>query len=312
MHLKSAMWKLLKPYWYWVAMAPVLMIIEVTMDLMQPRMIERIVDVGIKNLDLRVVLTTGLTMFGLAVIGAFGGMTNGICAEMTIQGFGRDLRELLFRKVQDYSFANLDEMETGQLITRLTNDVNQVQEAIYMTLRMLVRAPLLLIGSLVFAVITSPQIAYIPFVLLPIELLVVLYVIRKATPLFTLVQQKVDGLNALMQENLSGIRVVKAFVRAEHEEKRFNQASTGLADTIIYAIRNIAFMPGFMMLTMNSGVIAVLWFGGLNVVQGKMQVGQIVAFINYLTITLFSLMMVSQLVMMLSRAGASVKRINEV
>ncbi|MCE5260309.1 MAG: ABC transporter ATP-binding protein/permease [Chloroflexi bacterium] len=293
-------------------MAPILMMLEVAMDLMQPRMVERIVDVGIANLDMHVVWSTGLTMFGLAVLGAFGGMVNGLCAEMAIQGFGRDLRDALFRKVQAYSFANLDEIETGQLITRLTNDVTQVQEAIYMSLRMLVRAPLLLIGSLVMAIVTSPQLTFLPLILMPIELAFVILVIKRATPLFNLMQQKLDKLNGVMQENLAGVRVVKAFVRMAHEQKRFGAANTELTDTGMHAGRTMAVVPPFMMMTMNLGIIGVLWFGGVNVVQGTMQVGQIIAFVNYLGITLFSLMMVSQLVMMLARASASVRRIQEV
>ncbi len=147
------------------------------------------------------------------MIGAMGGMSNGLFAEMTSQSFGADLRESLFRKVQTFSFSNLDELETGQLITRLTNDVTQVQEAMVMILRMLVRAPLLLVGSLVMAIITCPQLAFLPLILMPIELLAVYLIVTKATPLFTRVQERLDVLNEVMQENLAGVRVVKAFVR---------------------------------------------------------------------------------------------------
>jgi len=207
-------WKLLKyvkPYWRWAALAPLLMMMEVIMDLLQPRMVQRIVDDGIGRLDLNLVLQTGLLMCVLAVIGASGGMSNGIFAELTAQGVGADLRERLFRKVQSFSFGNLDQFETGQLITRLTNDVNQVQEAIVMILRMLVRAPLLLVGSLVMAVVTTPQLAFLPLVLMPIELVAVIWVVQRATPLYTLVQERLDVLNEVMQENLAGVRVVKAF-----------------------------------------------------------------------------------------------------
>ncbi|MGB8983841.1 MAG: ABC transporter ATP-binding protein [Anaerolineales bacterium] len=304
--------KFLKPYWRWVVIAPILMILEVTMDLMQPRMVERIVDEGIARLDLNLVLHTGLLMFGLAVVGALGGMSNGIFAELSVQAFGADLRETLFRKVQTFSFGNLDELETGQLITRLTNDVTQVQEALLMILRILVRAPLLLIGSLIMAIVTSPQLAFLPLVLMPIELAAVIWIVNKATPLYTVVQEKLDVLNQVMQENLAGIRVVKAFVRARHEETRFGQANTGLTEQSVRAARTVAVMPAFMMLTMNLGLIGVLWFGGIQVTTGDMQMGQIIAFINYLTITLFSLMMVSQLVIQLARAEASAKRIQEV
>jgi ATP-binding cassette subfamily B protein len=302
----------LKPYWRWVMIAPFLMAIEVAMDLMQPRMVERIVDEGIAHLDLNLVLHTGLLMFGLAVIGALGGISNSFFAELTVQAFGADLREALFRKVQTFSFGNLDEMETGQLITRLTNDVTQVQEALLLILRILVRSPLLLIGSLIMAILTSPKLAFLPLVLMPIELVAVVWIINRATPLYTIVQRKLDSLNEVMQENLAGVRVVKAFVRGRHEQARFGQANTALTQQSIQAARTVAVMPAFMMLTMNLGIIGVLWFGGIQVVAGTMQLGQIIAFVNYLMITLFSLIMVSQLVMQLARAEASAKRIHEV
>jgi len=304
--------RFIKPYWRWVALAPLLMTLEVTMDLMQPRMIQRIVDQGIAQLNMPLILQTGLLMFGLAVVGAMGGMSNGIFAEITAQGFSADLREFLFRKVQTFSFGNLDDLDTGQLITRLTNDVTQVQEAIVMILRMLVRAPLLLVGSLIMAIVTTPQLAFLPLVLMPIELVAVIWVVNKATPLYTRVQEKLDVLNEVMQENLAGVRVVKAFVRARHEEQRFKGANDNLTDQAVKAARTVAIVPSFMMLTMNLGIVGVLWFGGIQVTQGNMQVGQIIAFVNYLMTTLFSLIMVSQLVIQLARAEASAKRIQEV
>ncbi len=304
--------KFLKPYWHWAAIAPFLMILEVTMDLMQPRMVQRIVDEGIARMDMNIVIQTGLLMILLAVIGAFGGMSNGIFAELAAQGFGADLREHLFAKVQSLSFANLDQLETGQLITRLTNDVTQVQDAIVMIVRILVRSPLLLVGSLVMAIITSPQLAFLPLVLMPIELAAVILIVKKATPLFTQVQECLDHLNEVMQENLAGVRVVKAFVRACHEIARFGQVNQSLTDKTTHAGRTVAIMPSFMMMTMNLGIIGVLWFGGIEVTRDGMQIGQIIAFVNYLTTTLFALMMVSQLIMQLARAEASAKRIQEV
>jgi ATP-binding cassette subfamily B protein len=304
--------KFLKPYWRWALLAPVLMTLEVVMDLMQPRMIQRIVDEGIMRLDLTLVLQTGVLMFGLAILGAMGGMSNGFFAEKTSQGFAADLREFLFKKVQTFSFGNLDELETGQLITRLSNDVTQVQEAIVMILRILVRAPLLLIGSLVMAIVTSPELAFLPLVLMPIELAAVIWVVNKATPIFGQVQARLDVLNEVMQENLAGVRVVKAFVRAQHEVARFSQANETLTAQNVRAGRLVAVVPSFMMLTLNFGIVGALWFGGGLVGQGKMQIGQIIAFVNYLTTTLFSLMMVSQLVIQLARAEASAKRIQDV
>jgi len=304
--------KYLKPYWRWVMLAPLLMLLEVTLDLMQPRMIQRIVDEGIAHLNMPLVIQTGLLMMGLAMIGALGGMSNGICAVKAVQAFGADLRESLFRQVQTLSFGNLDELETGQLITRLTNDVTQVQEAIQMMLRIMVRAPLLLVGSLVMAIVTSPQLAFLPLMLMPVELAVVVWIVNKATPMYTVVQERLDALNGVMQENLAGVRVVKAFARAQHEQTRFGVANDNLMDQAVRAARTVAVTLPFMMLSMNLGVVGVLWFGGHLVNQGNMHVGQIIAFVNYLTTTLFSLMMVSQLVIQVARAAASAARIQEV
>jgi ATP-binding cassette, subfamily B, multidrug efflux pump len=304
--------RFLKPYRRWVILAPIVMTWEVVLNLLEPRLVQRIVDDGIAHLDLNLIIQTGLLMIAVAVLGALGGITNGIFTELAVQGFGMDVREALFRKVQTFSFANLDEMETGQLITRLTNDVTQVQEAIMMMLRMLVRAPLLLIGSLIMAVVTSPQLAWVPLAMMPIELVVVIWVVRRATPQYTGVQTRLDALNEVMQENLAGVRLVKAFVRGAHEEGRFGAANQNLTGQAIRAGRTVAVMPSFMMFTMNAGIVAVLWFGGIQVTRGAMHIGQIIAFVNYLMTTLFSLMMVSQMVIQLARANASAARMQEV
>jgi len=304
--------RFLKPYWRWVVVAPLLMLLEVAMDLLQPRMVERIVDEGIARLNMSLVLQTGLLMIGLAMVGAVGGMTNGICAARAVQAFGADLREALFRKVQTLSFGNLDELGTGPLVTRLTNDVTRVQEAITILLRILVRAPLMMVGSLTMAIVTSPRLAFIPLALIPVELAIVTFIIKKVVPMFGQVQSRLDALNSVMQENLAGVRVVKAFVRTEHEEARFGASNDSLMEQTIRVIRTVALSWPLMMITLNAGVVAVLWFGGIQVQQGNMQLGQIIAFVNYLLTTLFSLMMVSMLVMHVARAGASAVRIQEV
>ncbi len=304
--------RFLKPYWHWVALAPLLMMLEVALDLMQPRMVQRIVDEGIARLNMPLIIQTGLLMMGLAMIGALGGMSNGILAVKAVQAFGADLRESMFRRVQALSFGNLDDLETGQLVTRLTNDVTQVQEAIQMMLRILVRAPFLLVGSLVMAIVTSPQLTFLPLVLMPVELAVIIWIVKKAMPMYTQVQERLDALNEVMQENLAGVRVVKAFVRAQHEQARFGTANDNLMVQTIRAARTVAVTQPFMMLSMNLGIVGVLWFGGLQVNQGAMHVGQIIAFVNYLMITLFSLMMVSMLVIQVARAMASAARIQEV
>jgi len=302
----------LKPYWHWAVLAPLLMGLEVAMDLMQPRLIQRIVDQGIARLDMNVVVNTGLLMVGLALIGAVGGVGCTVFSVLASQGFGTDLRSILFRQVQSLSFGNLDRLETGQLITRLTNDVTQVQEVVSMMLRIMVRAPLMLIGSLIMAVLTSPRLALMLIVLGPLVLAALAWVINRAYPLFSQVQRRLDDLNAVMQENLAGVRVVKAFVRAAHEIQRFGAVNEGLMAQTIRAARTVAVTMPAVMLALNLGIVGAIWFGGLQVTYGQMQVGQLIAFVNYLMRTLMSLMFVSMLAMRLARAEASADRIQEV
>jgi ATP-binding cassette subfamily B multidrug efflux pump len=304
--------KFLKPYRLWAVLAPLLMVLEVAMDLMQPRLIQRIVDVGLAQLDMSVVINTGLLMVGLALVGAVGGLGCTVFATMAAQGFGADLRHELFRKVQSLSFGNLDDLETGQLVTRLTNDVTLVQQVVGMLLRIMVRSPLMVLGSLVMAILTSPRLALLLLVLGPLVLGLVAWVISRAAPMFGRVQARLDDLNTVMQENLAGVRVVKAFVRADHEVKRFETANNALMDQTVRAVRIVVVAMPFMMSTVSLGVVGALWFGGLQVTAGTMQIGQIIAFISYLMRTLMSLMMLSMLVMMTARAQASAGRIQEV
>jgi ATP-binding cassette subfamily B multidrug efflux pump len=304
--------RFLKPYRKWAILAPLLMILEVAMDLMQPRLVQRIVDEGIAQLDMAVVTNTGLLMVGLALVGAVGGLGCTVFATLAAQGFGADLRHTLFRKVQSFSFGNLDDLETGQLVTRLTNDVTQVQQVVAMLLRIMVRAPLMLVGSLLMAILTSPRLALLLLVLTPLVLVALIWVISRATPMFSLVQARLDNLNTVMQENLAGVRVVKAFVRAQHEIQRFRATNEELMEQTIRAARTVIVAMPFMMLAVNLGIVGAIWFGGLQVTYGTMQMGQIIAFVNYLTRTLMSLMMVSMLVMMTARAQASAERIREV
>ena len=304
--------KFLRPYWRWAVLAPLLMVLEVAMDLMQPRLIQHIIDEGITAGNMQVVVQTGLWMVVLAVIGMGGGVGCTVYAILAGQGFGADLRGTLFGKVQALSFGNLDKLETGKLITRLTNDVTQVQEVVMMLLRVMVRVPLLMIGSLVLAIITSPELAWLFAVLIPIVVVALFWIINRSYPLFGGVQQRLDALNIVMQENLAGVRVVKAFVRAQHELQRFRQRNDSLMEQNITAVRTTAITMPFMMLVLNFGVVAALWIGGVQVTTGGMQVGQVVAFINYLMQSLMALMMVSMLTMRLARSEASAVRIQEV
>jgi ATP-binding cassette subfamily B protein len=207
----------LRPYRHWAILAPALMLIEVAMDLMQPRMIQRIVDQGIARGDMTVILTTGRAMLGFALAGAICGIASSTFSVLASQGFGADLRDTLFAKVHSLSFGNIDRLETGQLITRLTNDVSQVEQLVGMMLRIMLRAPLLVIGSLTMAALSSPQLTPIFIVQIPFIIIILGWVINRAYPMFGDVQGRLDQLNTVMQENLAGVRVVKAFRRARDE-----------------------------------------------------------------------------------------------
>ncbi len=302
----------IKPYWWAVLLAPLLMVLEVGMDLIQPILVARVVDEGIAQGDLSLVISTGLLMLALAFIGMLGGIGCSVFAAIGSQGFGAIVRSKTYRKVQDFSFANLDQFRTSSLITRLTNDVTQVQNILNMALRMLVRAPFLGIGGIVMAVSINPRLSLVLVGALPFMAVAIAIVVTKGFPLFRIVQQKLDRVNVVMRENLSGVRVVKAFVRGNHERKRFNSANEGLRDATMRASRIAVLVMPVVMLVMNLTVIAILWFGGLQVDADTMQVGQIIAFINYMTQILFSLMMVAFMMVMTSRAKASADRVNEV
>lgn len=307
-----ALGRYLKPYWLPALAAPLLMALEVAMDLAQPRLLQTIVDIGIAQRSLSLVLHTGLVMIGVALVGVFGGVGCTICAMIAALNFGADIRGDLFRKVQLLSCADLDHLETGRLITRLTNDVDQVQEAAAMFLRILVRAPLLVVGSLVMAVVTSPRLALLIVALCPLLVATFIMVIRKAHVLFTTVQDRLDRLNVLLQENLAGVRVIKAFVRADHEVARFGTANDDLMNTTVRAASLVASARPIMMLLVNLGVVAVLWWGGVLARAGQVHVGQILAFTHYLTQMLHSLMMVGMLLVQVARADASAARIWQV
>lgn len=312
MYATRKLFPFLRPYWFWAVLAPLAMMLEVVMDLLQPTLIAHIIDDGIARQDTAFVVRTSGWMVTAAIIGLLGGMACTFFAILAAQGFGADLRHTLFNKVQTLSFGNLDRLETGKLITRLTNDVTQVQELVAMALRIMVRAPLLMVGSVVMAVITSPRLALLFLVLLPTILLLLVWIIRKTLPLFAGVQQRLDALNIVMQENLAGVRVVKAFVRGAYERARFGSANDDLMQQNLRAVRTMAVTMPLVTFTLNAGVVAALWFGGVQVQTGELQVGQVIAFINYLTQALMALTMVSMLVMRVARAEASAARIGEV
>ncbi len=304
--------RFIKPYWKIVLLAPLFMFVEIFTDLLQPRLMASIIDEGIANGDLTHIRNTGFLMLGIALIGLAGGIGSTIFASMSSQYFGADLRKALYSKVQSFSFLNLDQFKTGSLVTRLTNDVSQMQTFIQMMLRILMRAPLLALGSMIMCFIISPSLALILLIVIPLLGFILFIVMRKALPMFSEVQKKLDGVNTVLQENFSGIRVVKAFVRAVFEKLRFGRVNVDYREKAIRAARLVALIMPIMMLLLNGSIVAVLWFGGHQFWNGTMTMGELVAFINYVTQVLFSLMLVSMMLMFVSRAKASADRINEV
>jgi ATP-binding cassette subfamily B protein len=302
----------MRPYWLFAIGGPIFMTLEVAMDLLQPWFVARLIDDGVAKGDLDAVVRIGILMLGAAVIGLLGGAISGISAVRATMYFSADLREALFRKVQAMSFGNLDRLETGQLITRLTNDVTQVQEMSQMVLRIMVRIPLLLVGSVIMATITAPKLALIFLYVIPMIIIAIVFVFQKSYPKFEIVQKSLDRLNTVMQENLAGIRVVRAFSRNDFERDRFHGVNTELMENNIRAVRTTNIMFPAMILSSSAGMISSIWFGGNQVASGDLAIGDLIAFNTYALQAMFALMFFSQLVVRVTRGEASSVRIREV
>lgn len=312
MHHTRRLFSYLRSYRLLVILAPLMMVGEVAMDLLQPRLTQQLIDEGIAKNDFDEVIRTASLMIILSVLGAIFGVLCGVFAVRASIGFATDLRDSLFRKIQSLSFANLDKLETGGLVTRLTNDVVQLSDAVQMMLRIMVRAPLLLVGSVVMAIVTAPRLSLLFAVLIPILLVMIGMVMSRAFPRFKGVQKRLDHVNSVIQENLAGVRVVKAFARHTWESDRFGQSNDNLRDSTLHAVYLVILVAPLMMLTMNFGLVGAIWFGGNMVNAGDFEVGALVAFVNYLMQSLFAVMMVSMVLMRFTRAEASAERVNEV
>lgn len=301
-----------KPYWLAALLAPLLMILEVYMDLLQPKLMAVIVNEGVIGGDFASIRRAGLLMLITSLIGLAGGIGCAVYANIAALNFGADVRKALFAKVQSFSFRNLDRFQSGSLIVRLTNDVTQVQMFVQMLLRVMVRAPFLAVGSLIMAFTINVKLALVLVVVSPVLFASVYFIIRKGFPLFSQVQTRLDRLNTVLQENLAGIRVVKAFVRSDYESKRFGRANDAYMESAVQANVVMATLQPVMFLLLNGTIVAVLWLGGNLVWESSLAIGDLAAFINYVTQVLSSLMMVGMILMNVSRSKASADRINEV
>ncbi len=288
------------------------MFLQAIFDLYLPSLMADIVDVGIVNGDIDYIIKVGgwmLLMAGLAVICA---IIASLLSSKTATGFGRDLRRSIFEKVESFSLEEFDEFGTSSLITRTTNDVNQMQQVIMIMLRMMLRAPFMCIGGIIMAVSKDSKLSIIIVVVMPVIAITMFVIGRKGMPLFKIMQEKIDRLNLVFREKLTGIRVIRAFNRVDYEKERFDDANRDLTDTAIRVNRIMSISMPIMMLILNFTTIAVIWFGGIRIDNGSMQVGDLMAFIQYIMHIMFSLIMFSMMFIMLPRASASAVRINQV
>jgi len=301
-----------RPYLRKSILAVLMLVLVVIVELFIPQLIQRIIDQGIVQKNMTVIVNTSLLLVGVAVMGALLSIGNTLLSLRVAQSYAADLRSALFHRIQSFSFGNMDQFTTGQLMVRLTSDVNMMQMLVNLSLRLLILAPLSMAGSVFFMIMISRELAMIMLIMLPATSIMMWVFAAKALPLFRLVQKKLDNLNQVLQENLAGVRIVKAFVRAEHESKRFDVANTDLTSNNIRVMQLLSILMPAVFLLVNIGTVSILWFGGLQVIADTLTVGEVLAFVNYMFMTIFPLMMLTMMAGQISAAGASAQRIVEV
>jgi ATP-binding cassette subfamily B multidrug efflux pump len=304
--------KYLKPYSKMLVLVVVFVFGRSLTDLYLPALMSRIVDVGIVQNDLGYILKVGSVMIAMTLLN--GGFAVGLSyfSSKVAMGFGRNLRKAVFTKVENLSVSEFNDLGTSSLITRTTNDITQLQQLVLMGQRMMLVAPMMFLGSIIMAVSQDAVLSLVIVFAVPALALLVYFIGKKATPLFQSLQKKLDGLNLVLRESLTGIRVIRAFNKEEYEKKRFNAANLDLTETALKVHKTMAYLMPLMTLLLNFGTIAVIWFGAIRVDSGQMQVGQLMAFVQYIMHIMFSLMMVSMIFVMIPRAAASVERVSEV
>lgn len=305
-------WKYIKPYLSAFIIGPILMIVEVVGEVLLPKFMANIINIGAANHDVPYIISMGAVMVLTALFMMAGGVGGAYFAAKAAISFSADLRSDTFQKVQQFSFANLDQYSTGSLVTRLTNDVTQVQNLINMALRMMLRAPGMLIGALIMAFMMNAELALVILVVIPVLVLLIGLVIKTAFPRFNMMQKKLDALNSNIQEVLTNVRVIKSFVRGEYEEEKFARSNEELKESSLSAFNVVILNMPIMMLIMNLTTLGVVWFGGKQILVGTMPVGDLTAFTSYIVQILMSLMMLAMVLLQCSRAMASLHRITEV
>lgn len=312
------MLKYLKKYWFFALLAPVFMIGEVSMDLLQPELMSRIIDDGVLGLNnggvgnLNTVITIGLKMIGFVALGGICGIMSGVFANLCAQQFGNDVRKAVFKRIMEFSFEQTDKFSTGSLITRVTNDITQLQNFVMQCLRGFVRTSMLFIGGIACMVSLNMEFGIIIACALPFVAVCVVYFIAKANPKFTVLQKKLDKVNNVMQENVSGARVVKAYVKEDYETERFEKANNELVSTQLDVLLLLSYMTPIMNIILNLSVVAVIKVGGIQVSAGSATPGNVMAAITYCSQVLNAVMRMTMIFQTASRGIASKKRVMEI
>lgn len=305
--------KYVKPYLPYFILGPICMIVEVIGEVLMPKYLASIInEASAGTLTVGYGITRALMMVVTALLMMAGGVGGAWFGAKASVNFAADLRQDVYNKVQTFSFANIDRFSTGSLVTRLTNDVTQLQNFVNMLLRMCLRAPGMMIGALIMAIALNPSLSVIFAVAIPLMAITIFFIIRTGFPRFSRMQTKIDTLNSTVQESVINVRVVKSFVREDHEVDKFHRANRDLKSAGLSAMKVMIFMQPVMTLFMNLAIVAVLWFGGSKVLGGTMAVGDLSAFLTYVSQILFSLIMITVMLMTSSRALASARRIREV
>ncbi len=310
-HIKKLL-HFVKPYWKRSVVSLILLVAVVLLDLSLPRLIQRVIDQGINANNLQVVISTTIIMLVISVLQTLFALANNLFSIQVGESVARDLREALFLKIQSFSFGNLDHLNTGQLMVRLSSDTTTFQRMVQVSLRIGTRAPLLMLGSIILMFVTDSRLALMILPVLLATSAIIIFFVSRMGPLFMTVQKKLDRLNTVLQENIAGVRLVKAFVREKHESDRFAVVNEDYADRNIHVMRFMATLSPAMSIFVNIGMVIVIWAGGIQSATGGVSVGQIVAFINYLHTTMGPLGIMVMLANVVAAAGASAERINEV
>lgn len=304
--------KNLRAYKWLVAAVFGLVFIQSMADLFLPTLMADIIDNGVVTGDVAYIWRIGGWMLLVSAVGAIAAIATSFYSSRAAMGMGRDVRRQVFTHVEQFSLQEFDQLGTASLITRTTNDITQVQQVVLVLLRMVASAPIMLVGGLIMAISQDAKLSLVIIGAMPVLFFSILLILKKGIPLFTEVQKRLDRLNLVFRENLTGIRVIRAFTREEAEKARLERANRELTDVSIRVNKIMAFLMPVMMLVMNLTVVAIIWFGGIRINNGAMQIGDLMAFIQYVMLIMFALVMASMMFIMVPRAAVSAKRINEV